>query len=160
MTIARNPRDERADEAGWPWSHRKDFLERLAAQGYATVTVQEYRTIAGRFCDAVEKRSLRIGDLDSTTTERLRHSVLSGFTGSARSYVKFCARRFIDHLIEAGVASAPPSPARKPTALDRLRDEHEAYLRRPRGLADSTIYHCKRYMKRFPAFASATSSAI
>src|SRR5713101_5339777 len=99
MTIARNPGDERADEAGWPWSHRKTFLEGLAAQGYAAVTVQEYRTIAGRFCDAIEKRGLRIGDLDGATTERLRHSVLSGVTGSARSYAKCCARRFIERFM-------------------------------------------------------------
>jgi len=152
MTFATNAGDELADQAGWPWSHRKTFLDQLAAQGYAAVTIQEYRTIAGRFCDAIEKRSLGIGDLDGPAVERLRHSVLSGVTGSTRSYAKFCARRFIDHLIEAGVASAPPPLARKPTALDRLRDEYEAYLRRQRGLADSTIYHCKRYMERFLAF--------
>jgi hypothetical protein len=69
MTLARNTDDEWADEAGWPWSHRKTFLEGLAAQGYAAVTIQEYRTIAGRFCDAIEKRGLRIGDLDVATTE-------------------------------------------------------------------------------------------
>ena len=76
MTIARNPNDDRADEAGWPWSHRKTFLERLAAQGYTAVTIQEYRTIAGRFCDAIEKRGLKMGQLDAASTERLRHSVL------------------------------------------------------------------------------------
>jgi hypothetical protein len=56
MAIARNPGDERIGEAGWPWSHRKKFLERLVDQGNAAVTIQEYRTIAGRFCDAIEKR--------------------------------------------------------------------------------------------------------
>jgi hypothetical protein len=121
MTIARSPGDERADVAGWPWSHRKDFLERLAAQGYAAVTIQEYRTIAGRFCDAIEKRSLRIGDLNPATTERLRHAVLSGVIGSTRSYAKFCARRFIDHLIEAGAASPAPAQRKKLAPLDRLR---------------------------------------
>ena len=98
MTIARNSDGERANEAGWPWSHRKTFLERLGAQGYAAVTIQEYRTIAGGLCEAIEKRALRIGDLDGATTERLRHSVLSGITGSARSYAKFCLGRFIEHL--------------------------------------------------------------
>jgi hypothetical protein len=63
MTIARNSRGARADEAGWPWSHRKTFLERLGAQGYAAVTIQEYRTIAGRLCEAIEKRALGAGDL-------------------------------------------------------------------------------------------------
>ncbi len=152
MTIARNPGDERADEAGWPWSHRKTFLEGLAAQGYAAVTVQEYRTIAGRFCDAIEKRGLRIGDLDGATTERLRHSVLSGVTGSARSYAKCCARRFIEHLIETGAATAPQPQTKKLTPLERLRDQYQDYLRKQRGLAESTIYHCMRFMERFMAF--------
>ena len=35
-------------------------------------------SIAGRLCEAIEKRALRIGDLDGATTERLRHAVLSG----------------------------------------------------------------------------------
>ena len=43
MTIARNSGGARADDAGWPWSHRKTFLERLGAQGYAAVTIQEAR---------------------------------------------------------------------------------------------------------------------
>jgi integrase/recombinase XerD len=152
MTIERNPDDERADEAGWPWSHRKTFLDGLAAQGYAAVTIQEYRTIAGRFCDGIEKRGLRPGDLDSPTTERLRHSVLSGVTGSARSYAKFCARRFIDHLIEVGAAVPAPPPATRLTAPDRLREEYETYLRKQRGLAESTIENCRLYMQRFLAF--------
>jgi len=154
MTIARSPQDERADEAGWPWSHRRTFLnlERLAAQGHAAVTVQEYRTIAGRFCDVIEKRGLRIGDLDAVTTERLRHSVLSGVTGSARTYAKFCATRFIDYLIEAGAGIPAPPPAKKLTALDQLREEYETYLRKQRGLAESTIENCRLYMRRCLAF--------
>jgi hypothetical protein len=80
MTFVTNPRDERAHDAGWPGSHRKSFLERLAALGYAAVTI---RNTGGRFCDAIEKRGLRIGDLDGATTEHLRHSVLSGAASTA-----------------------------------------------------------------------------
>jgi hypothetical protein len=76
-------------------------LERLPAQGYAAVTIQQYRTIAGRFSHAIEKRCLRIGGIDGATTGRLRHAVLIGVNGNVRSYAKFCAGRFIDHLIEA-----------------------------------------------------------
>jgi integrase/recombinase XerD len=152
MTIARNSGGERADEGGWPWSHRKTFLERLGAQGYAAVTIQEYRTIAGSLCEAIEKRALRIGDLDGVTTERLRHAVLSAITGSGRTYARFCLGRFIEHLSETGVATVPEPPAKRTTALDRLRDEYEVYLRRQRGLAESTIAHCTRFLERFLAF--------
>ena len=60
MTFARNPGGARADEAGWPWSHRRTFLERLGAQGYVPYTLGEYRSIAGRFCEAIEKRAARM----------------------------------------------------------------------------------------------------
>ncbi len=152
MTFARNPGGERADEAGWPWSYRQTFLERLGAQGYAPFTLHEYRKMAGRFCEAIEKRALRVGDLDGAAAERLRHAVLSGVTGSARTYARFCLGRFIDHLIESGAATAPQPPVKKLTPLDRLREEYEAYLRRQRGLAESTIANCAHYMERFLAF--------
>ena len=152
MTIARNPGGERADETGWPWSHRQTFLERLGAQGYAPLTVHEYRKIAGRFCEAIEKRALRVGDLDGAAVERLRHAVLSGVNGSARAYARFCLGRFIDHLIEVGVAIGPQPPVKKLTPLVRLREEYETYLRRQRGLAESTIASCAHYMERFLAF--------
>jgi integrase/recombinase XerD len=152
MTIARSPGGERVDEAGWPWSHRHTFLERLGAQGYAPFTVHEYRKIAGRFCEAIEKRALCVGDLDGATVERLRHAVLRGVNGSARAYARFCLGRFINHLIKAGVAIAPPPPKKKLTPLDRLREKYQAYLRRQRGLAESTIANCTHYMERFLAF--------
>jgi hypothetical protein len=152
MTIARNSGDERADKGAWPWSHRKTFLERPASQSYAAAMIREYRTMAGRFCDAIEKRGLRIGDLDGATTERLRHSVPSGVTGSALSYAKFCARRFIEHLTEAGPATASQPPTKKLTPLERLRDEYQGYLCKQRGLAESTIYPCTRFMDWFMAF--------
>jgi hypothetical protein len=126
-------------------------LERIAAQGYAPLTVHEYRKVAGRFCEAIEKRALRVGDLDSATTELLRHAALSGITGNAQTYARFCLGRFIDQLIEAGVVTAPELPSKKLTALDCLREEYETYLRRQRGLAESTIDNCTRYMERFPA---------
>jgi hypothetical protein len=127
-------------------------LERIVAQGYAPLTVHEYRKMAGRLCEAIEKRALRVGDLDGATTEILRHAVLSGITGNAQTYARFCLGRFIDHLIEAGVATATQPPSKKLTALDCLREEYETYLCRQRGLAESTIDNCTRYMERFLAF--------
>jgi hypothetical protein len=71
MTFASNPGGERFGEAGWPWSHRRTFLQWLGAQGYAPCTLYDYRSIAGRFCEAIEQRALRVDDLDGATTERL-----------------------------------------------------------------------------------------
>jgi hypothetical protein len=77
------------------------FVAPRRAGLHAAVTIQEYRTIAGRFCDAIEKRCLRIGGIDGAIPDRLRHAVLIGVNGNVPSYAKFCAGRFIEHLIEA-----------------------------------------------------------
>jgi hypothetical protein len=127
-------------------------MERLAAQGYSRFTMREYESIADRFCAAIEKRALSSGDLDAATTERLRQAVLKEIPEYVRTWRKFCLGRFIEHLSEAGVATVPEPPAKKATALDRLREEYEAYLRRQRGLAESTIAHCTRFLERFVAF--------
>lgn len=140
------------DEADWPWSHRQVFVERLRAQGYSRFTVRQYESIAGSFCATIEKRGLAVGDLDGATTERLRRAVVKEIPEYARTWGKFCVGRFIEYLVEAGVATLAQSSARRSTALDRLRDEYETYLRRQRGLADSTIYHCTRFLERFIAF--------
>ncbi len=152
MTFAQHPGAERVDGAGWPWAHRQKFLERLGTQGYAARTLREYESIAGALCAAIEKHALRAGDLDEATTERLRLAVLSGVTGSACTHARFCLGRFIDHLTEAGVATAPEPPAKKATALDRLCEEYKSYLRTQRGMAESTSRYCIRVMERFLAF--------
>ena len=127
-------------------------MERLAAQGYSRFTLREYESIAESFCAAIEKRALGADDLDGAATERLRQAVLKQIPEYVRTWGKFCLGRFIEHLAEAGVATVPEPPAKRLTALDRLRDEYETYLRRQRGLAESTIRNCRYYMERFLAF--------
>jgi len=65
---------------------------------------------------------------------------------------RFCLERFIDALVEAGVADRPKPKEKKPTRLDRLQAEYESYLRDQRGLTDATIYHCVSFRKRFMGF--------
>jgi len=152
MTFPRIPDCAGAGEAQWPWSHRRTFMERLAAQGYSRFTLREYESIAYGFCAAIEKRALSSDDLDDATTQRLRQAVLKKIPEYVQTWGKFCLGRFIEHLSEAGVAAVPPPPTKKTTARDRLRGEYETYLRRQRGLAESTIRNCIYYMERFLAF--------
>jgi integrase/recombinase XerD len=152
MTFPRIPDHARAGEAQWPRSHRRTFMERLAAQGYSRFTLREYESIADRFCAAIEKRALSSGELDAATTQRLRQAVLKEIPEYVRTWGRFCLGRFIEHLSEAGVATVPQPPAKKATARDRLREEYETYLRRQRGLADGTVRNCLYYMERFVAF--------
>ena len=59
-----------------------------------------------------------------------------------RTYVKFSLIRFIDHLVDARVASLVGTPVEEPTTMDGLRRQYDAYLREQRALSEATIYHC------------------
>ncbi|HLW70097.1 MAG TPA: hypothetical protein VKS22_05690, partial [Candidatus Binataceae bacterium] len=107
MTFPRTPDRARPGEAQWFWPHRQTFMERLAAQGSSRFTLREYESIADRFGAAIESRAFGVGDLNGATTERLRRMVLREVPEYARTYAKFCLGRFINHLVEAGVATAP-----------------------------------------------------
>ena len=65
---------------------------------------------------------------------------------------KYCLDRFIDALVEAGVAERPAQKKARPSPLDGLRSEYVAYLRDQRGLTEATIYHSVCFLKRFMAF--------
>ncbi|MGH7249154.1 MAG: site-specific integrase, partial [Pseudomonadota bacterium] len=86
------------------------------------------------------------------TTERLRQAVLKEIPEYIRTWGKFCLRRFIEHLAEAGAATVPQPPSKRLTARKRLRVEYEAYLRRQRGLAEGTIRNSLYYGERFLTF--------
>jgi len=61
-------------------------------------------------------------------TERLRRAVLREIPEYARTYAKFCLRRFIEHLTEAGVATARESV---------LRNNHSTPDGRPGGAREA-----------------------
>ena len=64
----------------------------------------------------------------------------------------YCLERFIDALVEAGIAERPKQTKKVPTALERLQAEYEVYLREQRGLTEATIYHCVQFLDRFMTF--------
>jgi site-specific recombinase XerC len=152
MTSTKYVGHETIDDAEWPGSHRRKFLGQLIAQGYVPYTIRQYERTISRFCEEIEKHCLGVGALDGPATENLREAVLSNTTDRARTHAKYCLGRFIEHLVEAGAASLPEPPFKEPTAMDCLREEYDAYLRRQRGLSEATIYHCMRFLARFMAF--------
>jgi len=152
MTSEKNLGGETTHYAEWLAPHRQVFLERLSAQGYVPSTIRQYERTARRFCEEIEQRGLGVWDLDGPAIEALREAVLSETTKSTSTYTMFCLMRFIDHLIGAGVVALPESPAKELTALDRLREEYDTYLRQQRGLSEATIYHCMRFLERFMTF--------
>ncbi|MGO9773194.1 MAG: site-specific integrase [Roseiarcus sp.] len=141
-----------AKPADWLAPHRARFLKLLSNEGYARDTLRAYDRIAGLFCRAVERRGLVQADLTGKRIVQLRAAILDGVKPSVRTRKKLCLNRFIDALVEAGVARPPEPPKKAPTALDCLRTEYEAYLRDQRGLAKATIYRSLRFLDRFMAF--------
>jgi integrase/recombinase XerD len=152
MTLAKVALSEESAEAGWPWVHRKAFLERLRAQGYSRGSLRRYGSVSESFCAAIEKRALGVGDLDGATVERLRRAVLKEVPEYVRTWGEFCIARFIEHLVESGVAAISHPRAKRSTVRERLREEYEAYLRRQRGLAEGTVRNSLYYGERFLSF--------
>ncbi len=141
-----------AGAAGWLQPHRQRFVEDLGALGYKPWTLRRYDAVALCFCAAVEERGLGVHDLDGSRIEQLRAAVLDTAAATARTNTSFCLDRFIKHLVAAGLARLPEPPPRAPTMLELLHREYDAYLRDQRGLSDSTIYNCHRFMARFMTF--------
>ena len=136
----------------WLTSHCQMFLERLCAQGYTPNTVHFYERTICLLQEEVEQRGLSVCDIDGPAIEAIREAVLSKTAKGTRTFAMFCLKRFIDHLVDTGVIALPEPPAKKLTALDRLREEYYTYLRQQRGLSEATIYTCIHYMKRFITF--------
>jgi integrase/recombinase XerD len=152
MTSKKNLGIETRHNAEWLASQLQEFMKRLKEQGYTSSTICRYTKTAERFRDAIEQRGLYVEDLDGPTIECLQEAVLKETPKNIRTFALYHLERFIDHLIGTGVIVQPAQPEKEPTALDRLREEYDAYLRKQRGLRDSSINHCMSFLKRFMTF--------
>ena len=152
MSSRNNNAPANDDAVQWLDAHRQRFLQGLCQQGYARETLRCYERAIGYFGAVIANRDLDGGQLGPKKITRLRAAVLDSTRPRLRTNTMFCLDRFIDHLVDAGVARRPIPVPQVRTALDRLRAEYEAYLRDQRGLTDATIYHCVSFLKRFMAF--------
>jgi integrase/recombinase XerD len=124
----------------------KSFEERLKARNYTAGTIKTYRVLICFLGRIMAERGIKPEDL----TVELAADLVQGEERKRREPHKYAniARRFAEHLIEIGVATAPPLTA-KQIARHALRRAYEDYLRRQRGLGERTIYHCWRFADRF-----------
>jgi site-specific recombinase XerD len=136
----------------WLQPYCKQFMQQLADQGYTTATVRTYDGTAALFCREVSRRGLRKGELVGRTLSKTHAAALKAMHPNKYNQKRYCLERFIDALVEAGIAERPKPPKKTPTAVERLRAEYETYLREQRGLTEATIYHCARFLDRFMTF--------
>jgi site-specific recombinase XerD len=136
----------------WLRPYCKAFLQDLAEQGYAPGTMRTYAGAARLLCQEVARRGLGEGELAGRTLSKTRAAALAAMRPNQHDQRRYCLERFIDALVEAGVAERPKAPKKAPTAIERLAAEYEAYLREQRGVSEATIYHCIRFLHRFMVF--------
>ena len=124
----------------------ESYVDRLTALNYTAGTIKGHRALIRRLTIIMEDRGIRPEDL----TVEMAAELVRGEERKRREPHKSAniARRFVEYLIEIGVATAPP-PTPKQIAREALRRDYEDYLRRQRGLGDRSIYHCWRIADRF-----------
>ena len=124
----------------------ESFAERLTARNYKPGTIKTYCVLIRRLAMIMEGRCVGPEDL----TVELAAALVRGEERKTREPHKCAniARRFTEHLIDIGVATAPAATP-KQVARGTLRRDYENYLRRHRGLSDRSIYHCWRFADRF-----------
>ena len=144
--------DKAAASVDWLDQHRLKFLKVLHNQGYAPATVRIYDGAAALLCRVVSGRELHDGQLVGQALSKVRTAALASMHANKYDQKRYCLERFIDALVEAGVAERPAPKRVRPSPLDHLRSEYVAYLRDQRGLTEATIYHCVRFLDRFTAF--------
>lgn len=144
--------DTAAASVDWLDQYRLDFLKSLHDQGYAPATVRTYDGAAALLCRVVSQRRLRNGQLVGQALSTVCTTALASMHANKYNQKQYCLERFVNALVEAGVAERP-APKKVPSSpLDRLQSEYVAYLRDQRALTEATIYHCIRFLNRFMAF--------
>jgi hypothetical protein len=118
----------------WLQPYCTQFLRKLSDQGYAAVTLRSYDGAAALLCHEVSRRGLRSDQLVGATLTKARAAALGRMHPNKYDQRKYCLDRFINALVEAGVAERPTPKKVRSSPLDRLRLEYVAYLRDQRGL--------------------------
>jgi site-specific recombinase XerD len=136
----------------WLLPYCKQFMQELIKQGYARCSLRIYDRAVAIFCSEIAHHGLGSSELSTAMLTKVRAAALSRMRPNKYDERKYCLDRFICALVDAGVAQYPAPLPTAPTALERLRSEYETYLREQRGLADTTMYHCVRFLYRFMTF--------
>jgi len=136
----------------WLRPYCKQFMQKLADQGYAPATMRTYEAAARLLCQEIARRELRKGELVGAMLSKAHTAALKAMHPSKYNQKRYCLERFIDALVGSGVAERPKAPKKVLTAIERLAAEYENYLHHQRGLTEATIYHCIRFLYRFMTF--------
>ena len=139
--------------ADWLIPYREGFLAELRELGYASGTILHFRHAIDLFREQVTVRGLGPGDIDAPVLAELQDAMPRPRSMGARRRRRSCLTRFADHLAAAGVIAAPAvEPSPPPGRLERLGADYGDWLRRERGVSESTISGSRQFLGRFLTF--------
>ncbi|VGO14098.1 Tyrosine recombinase XerD [Pontiella desulfatans] len=127
--------------------HVSSFRQYLVGHNYVTNTVQQYMRCVGALAATMKADGIAVGELNEALVLDLVDR--QGWPEGRHYYAVTIAKRFVRFLHDRGVGQLPPPPTEKEIARKELRKEYESYLRRQRGLSESTIFGCWHQANRF-----------
>jgi site-specific recombinase XerD len=126
------------------------FRQSLSERSYAESTIARYLRYVSILAERMEAEGIPIQDLDEVQAEELIAG--TGYVPDSKIYATFVAKRFTRFLHEHGVGKLPLPPTAKEATREELRRNYESYLRRQRGLSETTISKYWKFADRFLEF--------
>lgn len=124
----------------------ESFAQSFAAANYTAATIRTYRHLAQKLGRVMDTAGIAPSALTPDLADQLARTVTRGPEITIRPHN--LARRFVEHLIDIGVAQPVPLTEAQ-IARAALLADYEAYLVKQRGLSPRTIYHTLRFANRF-----------
>ena len=137
----------------WLAPYRAGFLAELEGLDYAPGTIRHFRDAMDLFREQAAVRRLGPGDIDAAKVAELQDTVPVTRSRGAIRFRRQCVARFVDHLVSAGaIATMAPEPPPPPGRLGRLGADYGDWLRRERGLSETTVSDSRQFLERFLTF--------
>jgi integrase/recombinase XerD len=126
------------------------FRHYLSEKLFAEATIKLNLRYVGKLDEMMTAEGRSLDELDEALAEAL--ILKADLKQSRPTYATFIVKRFARFLAEQGAGKPMPPLSAKEAARTALRVDYETYLRRQRGVSESTVYHSWRVADRFLAF--------
>ncbi len=141
----------------WLKPHRDEFLAGLGRLNYASGTITIYRRAIDLFIEQAQIRGIEADDFDPLVLAELYTAVPMPQSESAQRCRLACIAKFIDHLAAIGVIAASPPSLPPHDPFEQIIEACGDWLRRERGLSQSTVRKRQSLLGRFLTFQFGTT---
>ena len=126
-------------EPFWLERHRRDFIQSLAALGYAERSIEQYQRFSVRLCQVAEARGVTPDVLDTKLMNELVGACSTTGKMYMESRIRTVAGRFTRYLVEVGVMSKMESLPPPPGSVEWLCVELDRWMVNQRGMFGSRL---------------------